>query len=313
MSWNHDGVSGTMRREELGSLAMFLVVAEERSFTKAAVRLGVSQSALSHAMRRLEAKLGLRLLTRTTRSVAPTEAGERLIETLGPALRQIDARVASLTELRERPAGTVRITTSEHAAHTLLWPAIDRLTAEYPDVRIELNVESRLTDIVAGRFDAGVRLGERLEQDMIATRIGPRLRMATVGSPAYFERYGRPETPHDLARHACINLRMMSGSVYAWEFDKDGRELRVKVHGQLVMNNADLIVAAAVAGHGLAHLVEDRVASLLASGALIRVLEDWCEPFDGYYLYYPSRRQPSPAFSLLLDALRYREPDVSLS
>jgi len=296
-----------MRREELRNLAMFLVIADERSFTKASIKLGVSQSALSHAMRRLEAKLGLRLLTRTTRSVAPTEAGERLIETLGPALAEIDARIVSLTELRERPAGTIRITTSEHAARTLLWPAIDRLTAEHPDIRVELNVESGLTDIVAERFDAGVRLGERLEQDMIAMRIGPRLRMATVAAPAYLERRGRPKTPHDLAQHACINLRMMSGSVYAWEFDKDGRELKVRVDGQLLFNDVELIAAAAVAGHGLAHLVEDRVAPLLASRALVRLLEDWCEPFEGYYLYYPSRRQPSPAFSLLLEALRYRE------
>jgi DNA-binding transcriptional LysR family regulator len=296
-----------MRREELGSLAMFLVVAEERSFTRAAAKLGVSQSALSHSMRRLEAKLGLRLLTRTTRSVAPTQAGERLLARLRPALEEIDASIASLTELRERPAGTIRITTSEHAARALLWPAVDRLTTEYPDIHVELNIESGFTDIVAERFDAGVRLGERLEQDMIALRIGPRLRMATVGSPAYFARRGKPRNPHDLAEHNCINLRMMSGSIYAWEFEKGGRELNVKVEGQLVLNNVDLIVTAAVAGHGLAHLVEDRVAPLLAEGALVRVLEDWCEPFDGYYLYYPSRRQPSAAFSLLLEALRYRD------
>lgn len=296
-----------MRREELGSLAMFVAVAEERSFTKAAAKLGVSQSALSHSMRRLEAKLGLRLLTRTTRSVAPTEAGEQLLDSLRPALELIDARIASLTDLRERPAGTIRISTPEHAARTLLWPAIDRLTAEYPDIHVELNVEAGFTDIVAQRFDAGVRLGERLEQDMIALRIGPTLRMATVGSPAYFAQRGKPRTPHDLAQHSCINLRMMSGSIYTWEFEKEGRELNVKVEGQLVFNSADLIMGAAIAGHGLAHLVEDRVVPLLAGGALVRVLEDWCEPFEGYYLYYPSRRQPSAAFSLLLDALRYRE------
>lgn len=294
-----------MRREELGSLAMFLAVAEERSFTRAAAKLGVSQSALSHAMRRLEARLGLRLLTRTTRSVAPTEAGERLLASLRPALQEIDNSIASLTELRDRPAGSIRITTSEHAARTLLWPAIDRLTAEHPDINVELNIESAFTDIVAERYDAGVRLGERLEQDMIALRIGPRLRMATVGSPAYFDRRGKPRIPQDLAEHSCINLRMMSGSIYAWEFEKDGRELNVKVKGQLVLNDVDMIVDAAVAGHGLAHLVEDRVAPLLATGALVRVLEDWCEPFDGYYLYYPSRRQPSMAFSLLLELLRY--------
>ena len=295
-----------MRREELGSLAMFVVVAEERSFTRAAARLGVSQSALSHSMRRLEARLGLRLLTRTTRSVAPTGAGERLLETLRPALDDIDSRLAELTELRDRPAGSIRITTSEHAARTLLWPVVDQLTAENPDIRIELNIESGLTDIVAERFDAGVRLGERLEKDMIAVRIGPRLRMATVGAPAYFARRGRPRTPDALADHSCINLRMTSGSLYAWEFGKDGRELNVKVEGQLILNNMDLVVAAAVAGHGLAHVVEDRVKPLIAEGALMRVLEDWCEPFEGYYLYYPSRRQPSVAFRLLVDRLRYR-------
>ncbi|AQR75693.1 LysR family transcriptional regulator [Sphingomonas sp. LM7] len=293
-----------MQREELGNLAMFLAVAEERSFTRAAAKLGISQSALSHSMRRLEAKLGLRLLTRTTRSVAPTEAGERLLETLGPAIEEIDERIASLTELRERPAGTIRITASEHAARTLLWPVIDRLTAEHPDIRIELNIESKLTDIVAERFDAGVRLGERLEQDMIAVRIGPRLRMATVCAPVYLAQKSTPETPHDLAGHSCINLRMMNGGVYSWEFEKDGRELRVKVDGQLVLNNVDLIVAAALGGHGIAHLIEDRVARLMAEGVLVRLLDDWCEPFDGYHLYYPSRRQPSPAFTLFLDAMR---------
>ncbi|MES1974100.1 MAG: LysR family transcriptional regulator [Pseudomonadota bacterium] len=295
-----------MGREELGSLAMFLIVAEERSFTRAAAKLGVSQSALSHSMRRLEAKLGLRLLTRTTRSVAPTEAGERLIETLGPALEDIDVRIASLTALRDRPAGTVRITTSGHAARTILWPAVDRLTKEYPDIQVELNIESGLTDIVAERFDAGVRLGERLEQDMIAVKIGPPLRMATVGVPDYFARRGVPGAPHELAGHACINLRMARGSIYAWEFEKDGRALKVKVDGQLVLNDVDLILAAALAGHGIAHLVEDRVTALLEQGRLVRVLDDWCAPFDGYYLYYPSRRQPSPAFSLLLNALRYK-------
>ncbi|MCX8476283.1 MAG: LysR family transcriptional regulator [Sphingomonas sp.] len=296
-----------MRREDLGSLAMFLSIAEERSFTRAAAKLSISQSALSHAMRRLEAKLGLRLLTRTTRSVAPTEAGERLIETLRPALREIDDRIAALTDLRERPAGTIRITTPEHAARTLLWPVVDRLTAEHPDIHVELNIEAGFTDIVAERFDAGVRLGERLEQDMIAVRIGPRLRMATVGAPAYFARHGQPASPHELAAHQCINLRMVSGSVYAWEYERDGREVNVKVEGQFVLNDANLIVAAAVNGHGLAHLVEDRAAPLIADGSLVRVLEEWCEPFDGYYLYYPSRRQPSQAFSLFLEAVRYRD------
>ena len=296
-----------MRREALGSLAMLLVVAEERSFTRAAAKLGVSQSALSHAMRRLEERLGLRLLTRTTRSVAPTEAGERLIETLRPALDDIDDKLAALTELRDRPAGSVRLTCSKHAAQTLIWPAIDRLTSEFPDVHVELNIESGLTDIVAERFDAGVRLGERLEKDMVAVRIGPQLRMAAVASPEYLRLHGEPKHPAELAQHQCINLRLASaGGLYVWEFEKGGREVRVKVEGQLTFNDVDLIVDAALAGHGIAFLVDDRFADMLAAGKLIRVLEDWCEPFDGYYLYYPSRRQPSPAFSLVLEALRFK-------
>lgn len=296
-----------MRREDLGSLAMFLVVAEERSFTRAAARLGLSQSALSHAMRRIEARLGLRLLSRTTRSVAPTSAGQRLLETLGPALVDIDARVAELTELRDRPAGSIRITTSEHAARSLLWPVVARLTADYPDIAVELNVESGFTDIVAQHFDAGVRLGERLEKDMIAVRIGPRLRMATVGAPAYFAQRGIPRSPHDLANHACINLRMTSGNLYAWEYERDGRELNVRVDGQLTLNNIELVMDAVLGGYGLAHVIDDRIAPMLADGRLVQVLDEWCEPFDGYYLYYPSKRQPSAAFSLLVEALRYRE------
>ncbi len=296
-----------MRREELGNLAMFLAVAQERSFTKAAAKLGISQSALSHSVRRLEAKLGLRLLMRTTRSVSPTEAGERLIETLRPAFDDIEGRLAALTELRDRPAGTVRITSSAHAAREVLWPVIDRITTEHPDLNVEVNIESGLVDIVADRYDAGVRLGERLEQDMIAVPISPRLRMAVFGAPSYFAERGMPRTPYDLAGHNCIALRMStSGGLYAWEFEQDGKELKVKAEGQLVFNDADLIVAAALAGHGIAFMLEDHVASHLANGTLVRVLEDWCEPFDGYYLYYPSRRQPSSAFSLVLDALRYR-------
>lgn len=296
-----------MRREELGSLAMFLVVAKEKSFTKAAVKLGLSQSALSHSMRRLEEKLGIRLLTRTTRSVSLTEAGEQLAGTLGPALADIEAKVEDLADLRDKPTGTVRISTSVHAARLLIWPVVDKITAQYPDIRMEVNVASALTDIVAQQFDAGVRLGERLEQDMVAVKISPRLRMATVASPAYFEKYGMPTKPEDLTNHACINLRMMSGPIYAWEFDKDGREIKVKVDGQLVLNDPNLIISAAVAGHGITHLLEDCFTEQLADGSLVRVLEDWCEPFDGYYLYYPSRRQPSSAFKIVLEALRYRE------
>jgi DNA-binding transcriptional LysR family regulator len=296
-----------MQRTDMGGLAMFIAVAEERSFTKAATKLGVSQSALSHSIRRLEQRLDLRLLTRTTRSVGLTEAGERLMETVAPAFEEIDAKIVTLTELRTRPAGTVRISTSEHAARTLLWPAVDIITREHPDVKVELNIQSGLTDIVAERYDAGVRLGERLDQDMVAVRIGPRLRMATVGSPTYFEQHGVPAAPADLTDHACINLRMAGGSIYQWEYEKDGRELKVKADGQLVLNDVDLILKAVLSGHGIAHLIEDRVAPLVEDGSLVRILEDWCDPFDGYYLYYPSRRQPSAAFSLLLGALRYRE------
>ena len=294
-------------REELGSLALFLEVAEERSFTRAAAKLGISQSALSHSVRRLEAKLGLRLLTRTTRSVAPTEAGERLIETLRPALNDIDGKLASLTELRDRPAGTVRITAGTHAARAVLWPKLDKLLAENPDINLEINSEGGFVDIVAQRYDAGVRLGERLEQDMVAVRISPRLRMAAFAAPSYLAERGTPHTPYELAEHNCINLRLpSSGGLYAWEFEQAGKELKVKVEGQLVLNDVDLIVNAAIAGHGIGFLLQDHVSKHFANGSLIRVLEEWCEPFDGYYLYYPSRRQPSPAFSLVLDALRYR-------
>ena len=297
-----------MRREELADLTAFLAVAEERSFTRAAARLGVSQSALSHTIRRLEAGLGLRLLTRTTRSVAPTEAGERLLETLRPALDEIDARLAALTELREKPAGTIRITTGDHAAETILWPALARLLPEYPDLHVELSVGYGLVDIVAERFDAGVRMGEQVAKDMIAVRIGPDLRMAAVAAPSYFAGHPKPETPQDLTGHACINLRLPTlGNLYIWEFEKDGRPLNVRVEGQLVFNHVPLIVQAARAGFGLAHLPEDIVAAELADGRLVRVLEDWCPPFPGYHLYYPSRRQPSPAFTLLVEALRHRE------
>jgi DNA-binding transcriptional LysR family regulator len=298
-----------MRRDEFGDLAAFLAVAEERSFTRAAARLGTSQSALSHTVRRLEARLGLRLLARTTRSVAPTEAGERLIETLRPAFDEIDARLAALGELREKPAGTVRITTGEHAARTVLWPVLERLLPAYPDITVELSIDFGLVDIVAERFDAGVRLGEQVERDMVAVRIGPDLRMAVVGSPAYFERRPAPRTPQDLAAHACINLRLpTSGALYAWEFEKGGRELKVRVDGPLVFNHTALMVTAATAGFGLVYLPEDLVRTEIDDGRLVRVLADWCPPFPGYHLYYPSRRQLAPAFALLVEALRRRGP-----
>jgi DNA-binding transcriptional LysR family regulator len=296
-----------MRREELVDLNAFLTVAEEQSFTRAAAKLGTSQSALSYTVRRLETRLGVRLLTRTTRRVAATEAGERLLRTLGPALEDIAAELGALSELRDRPSGTIRISTSEHAAHAVLWPVLERLLPAYPDVHVELAIESGFTDIVAERFDAGVRLGESIAKDMVAVRIGPDLRMAVVGSPGYFAGRARPRTPQDLADHRCINLRLpTAGGLYAWELEKDGRELRVRVDGQLACNNVNMILRAATAGFGLACVLDDHVADLVAQGRLIRVLEAWCPPFSGYHLYYPSRRQPSAAFALLVDALRHR-------
>jgi DNA-binding transcriptional LysR family regulator len=296
-----------MTRENLNDLVAFLAVARERSFTRAAAQLGVSQSALSHTMRDLEARLGLRLLTRTTRSVAPTEAGERLLRTLGPRLDEIEAELAALNELREKPAGNIRITAGEHAAEAILWPAVARLLPEYPDVNVEIVIDQGLTDIVAGRFDAGVRLGEQVAKDMIAVRIGPDLRMAVVGAPAYFAKRKRPRTPQDLTEHECINLRLPTyGGIYPWEFEKGGRALKVRVEGRLVFNTVALRLNAVLAGFGLAYLPEDQVQGLLADGRLVRALGDWCPPFSGYHLYYPSRRQPPPAFALLVEALRYR-------
>ena len=296
-----------MPRENINDLLAFLAVAKERSFTRAAAKLGVSQSALSHTIRGLEERLGLRLLTRTTRSVAPTEAGERLLLNVGPRFEEIDAELAALGELREKPAGTIRITTGEHAAEAILWPALTRLLPQYPDIKVELITDYGLTDIVAERYDAGVRLGEQVAKDMIAVRIGPDFCMAVVGAPSYFARRSKPKKPQDLTAHDCINMRLPTyGGIYAWEFEKRGRGLRVRVDGQLVFNQIGLRLNAVLAGFGLAYLPEDQVKTQLADGRLIRVLADWCAPFPGYHLYYPSRRQPAPAFALLVDALRYR-------
>jgi DNA-binding transcriptional LysR family regulator len=296
-----------MARENANDLIAFIAVARERSFTRAAAQLGVSQSALSHTVRGLEERLGLRLLARTTRSVAPTEAGERLLRTVGSRFDEIDAELAALSELREKPAGVIRITTGEHAAEAILWPALATLLRNYPDIKAELVIDYGLTDIVAERYDAGVRLGEQVARDMIAVRIGPDFRMAVVGAPSYFARRPRPKKPQDLTAHDCINLRLPTyGGLYAWEFEKRSRELKVRVEGQLVFNNIALRLNAALAGFGLAYLPEDLVQTHLADGRLIRVLSDWCPPFSGYHLYYPSRRQPTPAFALLVDALRYR-------
>jgi DNA-binding transcriptional LysR family regulator len=289
-------------------LMAFLAVARERSFTRAAAQLGVSQSALSHAIRGLEERLGLRLLTRTTRSVAPTEAGARLLRIAGPKFEQIDTELAALTELREKPAGTIRITAGEHAAHAVLWPALTKLLPRYPDIKVELIIDYGLTDIVAERYDAGVRLGEQVARDMVAVRIGPDFCMAVVGAPSYFETRPKPKKPQDLTGHDCINIRLPTyGGIYAWEFEKRGREMKVRVDGQLVFNNLALRMNAVLAGLGLAYLPEDQVEKHAIDGKLVRVLDDWCAPFSGYHLYYPSRRHSSPAFSLLVEALRYRK------
>lgn len=296
-----------MKREELSDLAVFLAVAEERSFTRAAVRLSTSQSAISQIVRRLEAAMGLKLLTRNTRNVAPTEAGEQLIATLRPAFDDIDARLSALSALREKPSGTVRITTSKHAAEALLWPAVLQLLRDYPEVKVELSIDNHLTDIIADRFDAGVRLGEQIAKDMIAVRIGPELRMAVVGAPAYFAAHSPPKTPHDLTEHACINIRMPTrGSLYTWEFGQNGRDLNVRVEGPLTLNDTDMVLTAAAEGMGLACVTEDQTEALINAGRLVRVLEDWCPLFAGYHLYYPDRRQLPPAFALLVNALRYR-------
>jgi DNA-binding transcriptional LysR family regulator len=296
-----------MTRENITGLLAFLAVARERSFTKAAAKLGVSQSALSHTIRGLEERLGLRLLTRTTRSVSPTDAGQRLLLTAAPRFEEIEAELAALSELRKRPAGTIRITTAEHAARTILWPKLTKFLPGYPDIKVEIIVDYGLTDIVAERYDAGVRLGEQVAKDMIAVRIGPDMRMAAVGASSYFAKRSPPEAPQDLTTHDCINLRLPThGGLLAWEFEKDGRELKVRVDGQLVFNSGTAILNAALAGFGLGYVPEDLAAPHIAERRLRRVLEDWCPPFPGYHLYYPSRRQSSPAFTLLVDALRQR-------
>ncbi|MBE2992261.1 LysR family transcriptional regulator [Sphingomonas sp. CFBP 13603] len=297
-----------MNRDDLVDLNAFMAVAAERSFTRAAAKLGTSQSALSHTVRRLETRLGVRLLTRTTRSVAPTTAGERLLATLTPALAMIDTEIASLSDLRDKPRGLIRLTTSEHAAETVLLPALAPFLAEFPDIQVELSIDSGLTDIVTDQFDAGVRLGEALAKDTIAVRISPDLRMAVVGSPEYFDHHPACQTPQNLAQHNCINLRLRSaGGLYAWELEKGDREIRVRVDGQMSCNNTATIIRAAVRGVGLGFVMESSVVEHIANGKLVRMLEDWCPPFAGYHLYYPSRRQPSAAFALLVEALRHRQ------
>jgi DNA-binding transcriptional LysR family regulator len=296
-----------MQRGHLDDLLAFVAVGREQSFTKAAAKLGVSQSALSHTISALETRLGLRLLTRTTRSVAPTQAGERLLHALGPRFEEIEAELAALSELRDKPAGMIRLTATEHALDTIVWPKLEKFLARYPDIKVEVFIDNGLTDIVAQRFDAGVRAGEQVAKDMIAVRIGPDLRMAVIGAPAYFKKRPEPKTPQDLIGHDCINLRLSThGGLYAWEFEKAGRELKVRVDGRLIFNGTAQMLDAALSGFGLAYVPEDLAQAHIAKGRLKRALADWCPPYAGYHLYYPSRRQPSAAFALLVEALRYR-------
>jgi len=295
------------RTRQINDLVAFLAVARERSFTRAAAHLGVSQSAISQIVRGLEERLGVRLLTRTTRNVSTTEAGERLLRNIGPRFDEIEAEIASLSEFRDKPAGTIRITTSLHAAETILMPALARFLLDYPDILVEAVIDPGITDIVAQRYDAGIRLGEQVEKDMIAVRIGPELRMAAVATPSYFAAHSKPKTPQDLTRHNCMNIRFQtSGGLYAWEFEKDGRPLNVRVNGQITCNGSSAILSAALLGLGIAYVPDDMVRAHIANKRLVRVLSDWCPQFPGYHLYYPSRRQTTPAFALLVEALRYR-------
>lgn len=294
-------------RKDFHELSAFLAVARECSFTRAAKKLGTTQSALSHSVRKLENRLGVRLLTRTTRSVSPTEAGERLLGNIGPMFDDIEAEVAALSSFREKPAGMIRITVSQHAAATIIQPMLARFLPNYPDIKVEVSVDNQLVDIVADRFDFGVRIGEQVASGMIATRIGPDFRMIVVGAPSYFKNRTPPVTPQDLTSHNCINIRLPSyGALYPWEFEKDGREIKVRVDGQLILNNSPRIVDSAVAGLGLAWIPENIATPYLDDGRLIAVLDEWCVPFPGYHLYYPNRRHTSSAFTLFIEALRYR-------
>ncbi|MBK6570585.1 LysR family transcriptional regulator [Candidatus Aalborgicola defluviihabitans] len=298
-----------MVRRNLNDLLSFVTVAREGSFTRAAALLGVTQSALSQAISGLEARLEIRLLTRTTRSVSPTAAGEQLLQAIGHRFDEIETELDALTELRDKPAGTVRITCGDHIARTTLLPKIAPLLTEFPDIKIEFDISYGFRDIVADRFDAGVRMGDTIDKDMIAVPIGPKLRMAVVASPAYFAKHPAPKTPRDLVAHSCINMRFPThGGLYVWEFERKGVPLNVRVDGQVVFNSTPHIVLAALEGLGIAFLPEEEFAPHIEHGQLLRVLQDWCAPFDGYYLYYPSRRQPTPAFSRVVDALRFSEP-----
>ncbi|PIO99455.1 LysR family transcriptional regulator [Pleomorphomonas carboxyditropha] len=297
-----------MARENIKDLLVFLAVAREGGFTKAAAKMGVSQSALSHTIRQLEAQLGVRLLTRTTRAVSLTEAGERLLAGIASHFDEIEAQVDALNDLREKPAGTIRITAADYAISSVLWPKLQKFLPNYPDIKVELLLDNGLTDIVTERYDAGVRMGEQLAKDMISARIGPDFRFAVVGAESYFAEHAEPTSPQDLMHHTCINYRFpTSGGLWAWEFEEKGREIKIRVDGQLTFNNIFHALDAALAGLGVAYVPEEIAQPHLAAGRLRRVLESWCPYWDGYYLYYPSRRQSSPAFVALVEALRHRE------
>jgi DNA-binding transcriptional LysR family regulator len=294
-----------MNRQDLTDMLWFLAVAEERSFTKAAAKLGTSQPTLSHTIKQLEARLGLRLLTRTTRNVSPTEAGERLLRALAPRIDDLETDIDALMEIRDKPSGTIRITLSDHALESVVWPKLRPLMRGYPDIKVELNSDNGFRNIVEGRFDAGVRLGESVDKDMVAIRIGPDWRLVAVASPDYFARHPAPVHPEELVNHNCINQRQIrSGGLYVWEFAKGRRELRVRVDGQFIFNTSYAQIDAAVSGYGIAYLPENLVEQHIASAQLVQVLDDWSPMFAGYYLYYPSRRQNSPAFSVIVAALR---------
>jgi len=294
-----------MRREDLADLTLFQAVAEERSFTRAAARLGTSQSGLSQTIRRLEERLGLRLLSRTTRSVAPTEAGQKLLDTLRASLDEIATCLSDAQSAQGHPGGSLRLTVNRHALDTLVWPVIDQVTRSHPAINIEISIDPGFSDIVAEGFDAGVRLGEHIEKDMVALRIGPPLQIAVVGSPAYFADHPLPRTPRDLTSHACINMRIpSSGGLYVWEFEQDGKTVNVRVEGQLVLNDMATAIKAALGGHGLLCTTLDQVQADIDAGRLLRVLADWTPPFDGHYIYYPHRRQVSPALAVVIEALR---------
>jgi DNA-binding transcriptional LysR family regulator len=302
-----------MQRGSLDDLRALVAVGHERSFTKAAAKLGVSQSALSQTIRQLETRLGVRLLTRTTRSVSLTEAGERLVGTATPRIEEIEAELAAVSELREKPAGIIRITATEHATDTILLPKLSKLLRDYPDIKVEVAIDYGLTDIVTQRFDAGVRSGEQVASGMIAVRIAPDMRMAVVGSPSYFKSRSEPQKPQDLIGHNCVALRLPHGGLYVWEFEKGGRELKVRIEGQLIFNTTAQMLNAALAGLGLAYVPEGMAQPYISRGLLKRVLDDWCLPYPGYHLWYPSRRQSSAAFALLVDALRYRAKQATIT